>query len=154
MASLAFQPPTTSVVGCSLCAEVGGVLVAQAEHWRVVRVLDPNFPAYYRLIWRQHVTEFSQLDAPARTLCMEIVVHIETLLLEKLQPTKVNLASFGNVTPHVHWHIVARFEWDSHFPQPIWGSAQRELLLPCAQDRLHVNLSQLDSDLKGLLADL
>ena len=27
---------------------------------------------------------------------------------------------------HVHWHIMARFEEDSYFPEPMWGTKQRE----------------------------
>jgi diadenosine tetraphosphate (Ap4A) HIT family hydrolase len=37
----------------------------------------------------------------------------------------MNLASLGNVTPHLHWHVIPRFADDSHFPQPVWGAAQR-----------------------------
>ncbi|MCD8514932.1 MAG: HIT domain-containing protein, partial [Burkholderiaceae bacterium] len=40
-------------------------------------------------------------------------------------PTKVNLASLGNVVPHLHWHVMARYDWDSRFPAPIWAPAQR-----------------------------
>jgi hypothetical protein len=44
---------------------------------------------------------------------------------EVMQPLKVNVASLGNVVPHLHWHIIPRFEWDSHFPAPFWAAAQR-----------------------------
>ena len=54
-------------------------------------------------------------------------------------PTKINLASLGNLVPHLHWHIVARFDWDSHFPQPVWGAAQR-----VATQVLSTSLAQLD----------
>jgi diadenosine tetraphosphate (Ap4A) HIT family hydrolase len=37
------------------------------------------------------------------------------------------LAALGNVVPHLHWHVIARFDWDSHFPAPIWGTAQRSV---------------------------
>jgi diadenosine tetraphosphate (Ap4A) HIT family hydrolase len=25
----------------------------------------------------------------------------------------------------VHWHVIARFDWDSHFPAPVWAAPQR-----------------------------
>ena len=28
--------------------------------------------------------------------------------------------------PHLHWHVIARHTWDSHFPAPVWAQAQRE----------------------------
>ena len=44
---------------------------------------------------------------------------------QHLQPTKMNLATLGNVVPHLHWHLIARFDWDSHFPNPVWGPSMR-----------------------------
>jgi diadenosine tetraphosphate (Ap4A) HIT family hydrolase len=42
-----------------------------------------------------------------------------------LQPTKINLAALGNVVAHLHWHVIARFDWDTHFPAPVWAEARR-----------------------------
>jgi diadenosine tetraphosphate (Ap4A) HIT family hydrolase len=42
----------------------------------------------------------------------------------------VNVASLGNVVPHVHWHVVPRFHDDSHFPSPVWCAARREASVP------------------------
>jgi diadenosine tetraphosphate (Ap4A) HIT family hydrolase len=47
-------------------------------------------------------------------------------MLSFFKPKKINIASFGNYMPHVHWHIMARFEEDSYFPEPMWGEKQRE----------------------------
>jgi len=56
---------------------------------------------------------------------MRLVTAVERVLRARLQPTKVNLASLGNVVPHLHWHVIARFEWDSRFPAPIGDSERR-----------------------------
>ncbi len=84
---------------------------------------------------------------------MEVVCSVERTLIRCLRPTKVNLASLGNVVPHLHWHVTARFEADSHFPQPIWGAAQRHVKDP--ESLLAVSLAELDrevmSDLSGWL---
>ena len=37
-------------------------------------------------------------------------------LREALAPAKINLAALGNMVPHLHWHVIARFDWDSRFP--------------------------------------
>jgi diadenosine tetraphosphate (Ap4A) HIT family hydrolase len=37
----------------------------------------------------------------------------------------VNLASLGNITPHLHWHVIPRFADDPHFPNPIWAARIR-----------------------------
>jgi diadenosine tetraphosphate (Ap4A) HIT family hydrolase len=110
---------------CSLCDSEGGALVYRAEKFRVVRADEVGFAAFYRVIWNTHAAEFSDLAAKDRQLCMEAVVAVELALREQLQPTKINVASLGNMVPHVHWHVIARFAWDSHFPAPVWAQAQR-----------------------------
>jgi diadenosine tetraphosphate (Ap4A) HIT family hydrolase len=133
--SVAQQEPS-----CELCHQHGGLLLWKEADWRVVRVDDAAFPGFYRLISNRHVAEFSELSSESRQRCMLLLTWVEAVVIQHLQPTKVNLASLGNVVPHVHWHVVARFGWDSHFPSPIWAAAQRvapqqqlariELLLP------------------------
>jgi diadenosine tetraphosphate (Ap4A) HIT family hydrolase len=129
---------------CSLCTEQGGLLVWHADKLRVVRVLDDAFPAFYRVIWNAHVAEFSDLSAGDRHYCIESAVHIERVLRARLHPTKINLALLGNMVPHVHWHVIARFDWDSHFPAPIWGPPHREVIPPAVQ-RFPVTLDALDA---------
>ena len=112
---------------CALCQEDGGLVLVRQADWRLVRALDtPAFPATYRVIWNTHVAEWTDLDVEQRRRCMDAVSQVEVLMREHLAPTKINLASLGNVVAHVHWHVVARFDWDSHFPAPIWAPAQRE----------------------------
>jgi diadenosine tetraphosphate (Ap4A) HIT family hydrolase len=135
----------SAVPACVLCAgEEGAVLVHRSAAWRVIRPVDAAFPACYRVVWNRHVAEFSDLGAAERVECMQAVATIEQVLRQALAPTKVNLASLGNAVPHLHWHVIARFEWDSHFPQAVWGSAQRSVQ-PAAQERLGVSLAELDT---------
>lgn len=143
---MALQP------ACELCTSAGGVPVAEGRHWRVIRAVDCDFPAFYRLVWTDHVAEFSDLDADDRAACMETVNRIERALRETLRPTKVNLASLGNVVPHLHWHVIARFDWDSHFPQPVWGQRQRDVSPP-AGERLGVALEVLDAAVRAAVAE-
>ena len=125
------------------------MLIASSPQWRVIRAEDANFPAFYRVVWREHVAEFSALSAAQRVECMEVVCTVEQVLINALQPTKINLAALGNVVPHLHWHVIARFEADSHFPQPVWGAPQREQT--DASRLLKIGLSELDVRMKTAL---
>ena len=116
---IAFQPLPDAQPGCALCTQAGGVPLWQDEAWRVIRAEDADFPAFYRVISRHHVAEFSALLAPERQRCMDLVCRIERVLIEQLRPSKINLAALGNMVPHLHWHVIARFDWDSHFPQAV-----------------------------------
>lgn len=114
---------------CPLCSADGGELVWRGEKLRVIRADEAGFPAFYRVVWNTHVAEFSDLNAAERAHCMDVVVQVERALRQHLQPRKINLATLGNMVAHLHWHVVARFDWDSHFPAPVWAPAQRERAL-------------------------
>jgi len=148
---------TLTEPGCALCSaapEGTALTIAEDERLRVVRVLDaPDFPAFYRVIWNNHVAEFSDLSSAEREHCMCAVVAVERVLRHALKPTKINLAALGNVVPHLHWHVIARFDWDSQFPQPIWGARQRTVDGPAAS-RLAVPLETLDAQVLAALLPL
>ena len=114
-----------AVLDCPLCQQDGGQLIWSGDQLRVIRADEAGFPAFYRVVWNAHVAEFSDLSAADRAHCMEVVVQVERALRQQLQPTKINLATLGNMVAHLHWHVIARFDWDSHFPAPVWTTAQR-----------------------------
>ena len=115
-------------MNCELCMSEGGTLLWRDERCRVVRVHERGYPGYLRVIWREHVREMTDLPAADREHIMGVVFTVEAVLRDTLMPVKVNLASFGNMTPHVHWHVIARFADDPHFPEPVWGSRQRDVI--------------------------
>ena len=112
-------------------------MLARNPELRVVRVEDPDYPAYLRVIWNAHVTEMSDLVEAERTRLLAVVNAAETALRRVMAPDKINLASLGNQVPHLHWHVIARFTDDAHFPHPIWTARQRHpnatRLLMCRQ---------------------
>ncbi|SFZ98564.1 Diadenosine tetraphosphate (Ap4A) hydrolase and other HIT family hydrolases [hydrothermal vent metagenome] len=70
--------------------------------------------------------EMSEVPAEIKFEIYELLDLIEKEMLIYFKPKKINIASFGNYMPHVHWHIMARFEEDSYFPESMWGTKQRE----------------------------
>jgi diadenosine tetraphosphate (Ap4A) HIT family hydrolase len=119
--------PDATVKSCPLCETDGGLLVFRNAQLRVIQAREAGFPAFYRVVWHRHVAEFSDLSPEGREICMQAVVLVEQVLREQLQPDKINLAALGNVVPHLHWHVIARFDWDSHFPAPVWAAPLRSL---------------------------
>ena len=112
---------------CELGTTPGGELIWQDEACRVVRVGGQegvDYPGFCRVIWQQHVREMTDLDAAQRTHLMRVVFAVESVLRALYQPYKINLASLGNMTPHVHWHVIPRWQDDRHFPAPIWAMPQ------------------------------
>lgn len=111
---------------CPLCVRTDEVLVWDDPLCRVIAVADDDYPGFCRVVWQHHVAEMSDLAVPAQRHLLNVVLATEIALRKTMQPHKINLASLGNVVPHLHWHVIPRFTDDRHFPQPIWGVAQRE----------------------------
>lgn len=118
--------PSDPGTDCAFCRGEGGLPVARTPLLRVVQVEDPDYPGYLRVIWNAHVTEMSDLTEADRVRLLAAVNAVEASLREVLAPDKINLASLGNQVPHLHWHVIARFVDDAHFPQPIWAARLRE----------------------------
>lgn len=70
--------------------------------------------------------EFSECSRAEKEAIWNTLDIIEKEMLSYFKPAKINIASFGNMLPRVHWHVMARFENDEYFPEPMWGAKQRE----------------------------
>ncbi len=110
---------------CEFCHELGGELIWQNSQCRVVLIDDIDYVGFCRVILNQHVKEMSDLDSSQQWALMQIVFLVEQIQREILQPDKINLASLGNKTPHLHWHVIPRFVSDKNFPEATWGPQQR-----------------------------
>jgi diadenosine tetraphosphate (Ap4A) HIT family hydrolase len=119
------QRADVKLADCELCKSEGGSLVIANEWLRVMLVDEHDYPGYVRVIWNEHVREMTELGDDERLRLMKTVFAVESAQREVLTPLKINLASLGNMTPHLHWHVIARFADDLHYPQPVWGAPQR-----------------------------
>jgi diadenosine tetraphosphate (Ap4A) HIT family hydrolase len=121
------QPTATGAAAkpCELCASSGGEVLWQDEFCRIVSIADPDYPGFCRVVLRRHVKEMTDLAPAERTRLMDAVFATESALRELMRPDKVNLASLGNLTQHLHWHVIPRFDDDRHFPHPVWAQPVR-----------------------------
>ncbi|CAK0746278.1 Diadenosine tetraphosphate (Ap4A) HIT family hydrolase [Gammaproteobacteria bacterium] len=111
---------------CELCAGSGGIVLWQDDFLRVVRVDESGYAGFCRVILQRHVAEMTDLPLAERERLMSAVWIVEGVLRRLYSPLKINLASLGNLVPHLHWHVIPRFSDDPHFPQPIWTMALRQ----------------------------
>lgn len=112
---------------CPLCQPSQHPILWQDEFCRVVLLKDADYPAYCRVELLAHVKEMTDLAPADRARTMKVVFAVETAVREVIQPDKINLASLGNKTPHMHWHVIPRFETDKHFPNSHWGESVRNV---------------------------
>ncbi len=97
----------------------------------VVEIHESEVP-WLKVFTKAVKKEFSECTQEEKVMLFEALDIIERTMLTYYRPEKINIASFGNILPHVHWHITARFKEDSYFPEPMWGVKQRNsnLILP------------------------
>ena len=112
-------------MNCELCIAKGETLLWSGQHCRVILVADADYPGFCRVVWNDHIKEMTDLPKQMRAELMNTVFAVESAVREVMQPVKINLASLGNMTPHLHWHVVPRYIDDKHFPNPIWAAPLR-----------------------------
>ena len=110
---------------CLLCEEEGGTVLWRDDFCRVVRAPADGYPGLCRVVLNRHVSEMTDLAPDERAQLMGVVLAAESALRGLFKPQKMNLASFGNQVPHLHWHVIPRTADDPHFPDPSWGAARR-----------------------------
>ena len=109
---------------CELC-DLAVPPIYRDDKLSVILVDDAAYPGFCRVIWNEHVKEMSDLAPGDRMRLNDAVWHVELALRDVMAPGKVNVASLGNMTPHLHWHVIPRFADDAHFPNPVWTAAVR-----------------------------
>lgn len=110
---------------CVLCLLDKNEPVYRHEKWYVLLVNDADYPGFCRVVWNEHISEMTDLSAEDRTELMNVVWLVEKTVRKIIQPEKINLASLGNMVPHLHWHIIPRYSNDRHFPDSIWSASKR-----------------------------
>lgn len=113
-------------MACALCQPCPHTILWQDDFCRVVLLNDAAYPAYCRVELLAHIKEMTDLIPEQRARIMKTVFAVELALREIFNPDKINLASLGNKTPHIHWHVIPRYENDRHFPNSHWGEAMRD----------------------------
>lgn len=115
---------------CPLCIASQHEILWQDDFCRVVLLNDIDYPAYCRVELIAHVKEMTDLVPADRARTMQVVFAVETAMREVIHPDKINLASLGNKTPHMHWHLIPRFTDDKHFPNSHWGNITNDAVDP------------------------
>jgi len=122
---------------CELCLTATLPILWQNNRFRVILVNNQNIKGYLRLELIEHVKEIHHLTPAIQSEMYKIMNIIENIVTDVYSPDKINLASLGNKTPHIHWHIIPRFTNDNFFPQSIWSE-------PVRQNKFENSIDEID----------
>ncbi len=130
-------------MSCPLCSSLNENIIYQDNFLRVILVDD--IPGYIRIITQKHIKEFSELSDEEAINLILTVKKIEKVLIDELNPDKVNIASLGNMVPHLHIHIIPRFKNDPWWPGAVFCEKKRDFKYPA------VNFEKLKQKIKEKL---
>lgn len=116
---------------CQLCLRQNYQqnIIHETENFLVLYILEQNFYPLLRIICKNHYKELSDLPDFLRQELFDLINKCENIFLQTTaispKPDKINIASLGNYVPHLHFHIIARWQNDLHFPDSIWSAVRR-----------------------------
>ena len=112
---------------CPLCqSPEPSQLIWEGQDIRIIFANESLYPGFIRVIWKKHMAEMTQLSSAERHILMEMVYLVEEVVRGVMQPKKINLAALGNMVPHIHWHVIPRYDDDATFPGSVWSEKVRQ----------------------------
>ena len=87
---------------------------------------------WVKIFTKQAYRELGDVPQDLRERLWKVYDVVEKQMKDYYKPSKINMASFANMLPRVHLHVMARFQEDSYFPNSMWGEKLRDakLILP------------------------
>lgn len=91
---------------------------------RLLLMNDIRFPWLILVPRKPDVRELIDLSTEEYAKVMQEIRHVSEITHKAFSPDKLNVAALGNVVPQLHIHVIARYENDSAWPNPVWSSKQ------------------------------
>lgn len=96
---------------------------------------------WLKIFTKEPYNELGDVPQELRTRLWATYDIVEKEMKEFYKPKKINMASFANMLPRVHIHVMARYEEDSYFPNPMWGEKLRDSQLQFSnEEKFHKNI--------------
>lgn len=95
--------------------------------WPVARVLlmnDVNYPWLILVPRRAGLRDLHDVAREDEMAFLGEVNNAARTLQKITGADKMNIGALGNMVPQLHVHVIARFESDVAWPDPVWGKHQ------------------------------
>ena len=98
--------------------------IFQNEHFYIEP--EPHSLPWLKIFTQTPYKELTDMPQDLRDELWRLYYIVEEEMRSYFQPDKINMASFANMLPRVHIHVIARYKDDAYFPNPVWGEKLRE----------------------------
>lgn len=89
---------------------------------------DQKHPGRCIVALNSHKTEYFQMSDSERNAFFEAVARTAEAIDKVFHPNKINYATFGDLVPHVHVHLVPKYEGGLQWGSPFDDSVEKKLL--------------------------
>lgn len=89
---------------------------------------DQKHPGRCIVALNSHKTEYFQMNDSERNAFFEAVARTAEAIDKVFHPNKINYATFGDLVPHVHVHLVPKYEGGLQWGSPFDDSVEKKLL--------------------------
>ncbi len=100
------------------------MIIFRNEHFYIET--ESHTLPWLKIFTQEPYKELTDIPKELRNDLWDLYYTIEEEMRLYFRPEKINMASFANMLPRVHIHIIARFRNDPFFPNPVWGEKLRE----------------------------
>jgi diadenosine tetraphosphate (Ap4A) HIT family hydrolase len=122
---------------CGICAMIDRIkagkfpdFIAELNSCYVILGDQQFYRGYCVLFAKIHATELYLMPADAARALFEEMRLTAEAIAEIVKPWKMNYECLGNLIPHVHWHLLPRYESDELRHGPVWLRPEAERKVP------------------------
>ena len=119
--------------GCPLCAPRADSnaewdLVAKLSISSMYLAANQTYRGQCLVIFDpRHAARPDELSAPEWASFSADLQRASNAVVRAVRADHVNVASLGNVVPHLHWHVIPRWVGDARWGAPIWTSSLADM---------------------------
>ncbi len=126
-------PDNATTANCGICAIIDRIKagnfhdhIAELPGCYVILGDRQYYRGYCVLLSKIHATELYLMTAEDARVLFDEVRLVAEAIAAVVTPWKMNYECLGNSEPHVHWHLLPRYETDELRRGPIWMRAESE----------------------------
>jgi diadenosine tetraphosphate (Ap4A) HIT family hydrolase len=112
----------TNTQACPFCALPQERILIENEHGAAIRDGFPVSPGHTLIIPKYHVASFFEIGTSVRAGLFVLLDQAKEILDQEYRPTSYNIgindgAAAGQTIPHMHIHLIPRFQGDQLDPR-------------------------------------
>lgn len=114
--------------GCEICERTARFtpdspyFIAELESGYAVLCDNQFYRGYTIFLAKRCVPELHELPGRERSLFLDEMAVVAEAVYRAFMPRKLNYELLGNGVPHLHWHLIPRYDDDPKPRWPIWSN--------------------------------